>query len=331
MPVFNAASTLSETLESLTAQTFSDFEIIAIDDGSEDQSRNILLEWAGSDNRLRPVLKEHRGLITALNRGLESCRGEFVARMDADDRMHPERLAKQVAFMQENPEISVAGCLVKTFARGPVGEGMLIYEEWLNGLVRHEDICREIFIESPIAHPSAVVRREEIIELGGYQDRGWPEDYDLWLRYYLAGKRFAKVEEVLLYWREHENRSIHTDSRYSVENFLRAKAHYLIEGPLKNKRELLIWGAGKTGRRISKHLIRGGWMPKVFIDITPKKIGKTLRGVPIIGPEELSDVWKGLGFPLLLVAVASRGAISLIRQELRRLDLREGEDFLCVA
>ena len=331
MPVYNAAETLREALESLAAQTFPDFEIISVDDGSEDESRTILLEWARRDGRLLPVLETHQGIIGALNHGLQSCRGEFVARMDADDIMHPERLAKQVALLRTNPEVSVAGCLVETFANGPVGGGMQIYQEWLNRLVSHEDVCREIFIESPIAHPSAMVRRQEMVDLGGYQDRGWAEDYDLWLRYHAAGKRFAKVPEVLLYWREHERRTMRTDSRYSVENFLRAKAYYLVEGPLKKRDALIVWGAGKTGRRLSKHLIRGGWTPEVFIDITPKKIGRTLRKVPIIAPEELAKLWEGWHRPLLVVAVASRGARELIREELGRQGLQEGGDFLCAA
>jgi glycosyltransferase involved in cell wall biosynthesis len=331
MPVYNAAETLPAVLESIRIQTYGDFEIVAVDDGSDDASRDILLDWARRDGRLRPVTKTHRGLISTLNAGLNMCQGEFVARMDSDDLMHPERLMKQVALMDSNPEVSVAGCLVKTFARGQVGEGMQVYEAWLNGLVLHEDICRDIFIESPIVHPSAIVRREEILKLGGYQEKGWPEDYDLWLRYHTAGKRFEKVPEVLLYWREHEHRITHNLSRYSVENFLRAKAHYLAYGPLKQRDSLIVWGSGKTGRRLSKHLIRDGYIPEAFIDIQPRKIGSTLRRVPIIAPLDLPGIWGRLKKPLLVVAVASRGARALIREELERQHLSEGKDFICAA
>ena len=88
---------------------------------------------------------------------------------------------------------------------------MIIYEEWLNGLVEGEHILRDFFIESPIANPSAMMRRRELVELDGYQDRGWPEDYDLWLRYRAEGKRFAKVPEILHYWREHGQRAEEED------------------------------------------------------------------------------------------------------------------------
>jgi FlaA1/EpsC-like NDP-sugar epimerase len=116
-----------------------------------------------------------------------------------------------------------------------------------------------------------------------------------------------------------------------VENFIRAKAHYLVKGPLKTRDALVVWGAGQTGRRLSKHLIREGCTPEVFVDITPKKIGSTLRNVPIIGPESLLDLWTQWHRPFLVVAVSSRGARVLIREELARMGLREGDDFLCAA
>ena len=219
LPVFNAAATLAETLQSIQAQSCEDFEVVAIDDGSEDESGDLLLEWSRCDCRFRALLSDHRGIVEAPNQGLALCRGEYVARMDADDRMHPERLEKQLAWLEGDLGLSVVSCLVEIFPREETGEGMLVYEAWLNGLVDSTAIEREFFVESPIANPSAMMRREELVALGGYQDRGWPEDYDLWLRYRAAGKRFAKVPEVLHYWREHPRRATHVQGRYSVGEF----------------------------------------------------------------------------------------------------------------
>ncbi len=331
MPVYNAAETLPDTLRSIAGQTLADFEVIAVDDGSDDTSRGILEAWSRWDKRIKPVHAGRVGLVEALNRGLAMCRGALVARMDADDRMHPERLAKQAALLESRPEVSVAGSLVEIFADGTVGEGMKVYESWLNGLVRHEDIAREIFIESPIAHPTAMVRRNELVELGGYRDQGWPEDYDLWLRYHAEGRRFAKVPEVLLYWREHGGRLTRTDARYSVENFLRVKAHFLVNGPLLDRDGLIVWGAGQTGRRLSKQLERQGRKVDAFVDISARKIGGQLRNAPVIGPGELQETWTRYRRPILIVAVSSRGARKLIRQALGDLGLGEVDDFLCAA
>jgi cellulose synthase/poly-beta-1,6-N-acetylglucosamine synthase-like glycosyltransferase len=223
------------------------------------------------------------------------------------------------------------GCLVEGFPEGGVREGFRFYLEWLNGLVEPEAIAREIFVESPLVHPSAMLRREWLERTGGYQDHGWPEDYDLWLRLHLEGARFAKVPRLLLRWREHPQRLTRTDSRYSVENFLRAKAHYLMRGPLNGRDGVILWGAGQMGRRISKHLMRAGAPLQAFVDIDPGKVGRKLRGVPIIGPDELLALWSRHRRPALLAAVASRGARSLIRERLGQLGLAEGKDWWAVA
>jgi hypothetical protein len=197
--------------------------------------------------------------------------------------------------------------------------------------VSHEAITREIFIESPLAHPSVAFRKRWVEQVGGYQEHGWPEDYDLWLRLCLAGAKFAKVPEILLYWREHEHRLTRTDSRYSVENFLRAKAHYLCQGPLRDRDRVIIWGAGQMGRRLSKHLEREGAPLAVFIDIDPAKIGRKRRGRLIVAPEDLKHWIERFERPVVLAAVSSRGARELIRERLSGMGLREGLDWWAVA
>jgi glycosyltransferase involved in cell wall biosynthesis len=331
MPCYNVAATLMETLESIQAQTYGDFEVVAADDGSEDDTPEMLAQWAKEDERVKPLYLKHSGIIPALNSGLEICQGEYIARMDADDLMHPQRLSKQAAYLDEHPEVTLASSLVEGFPKKRLREGFRIYIEWLNTLVSHEDICLEMFVESPLCHPTVMVRKEALVCLGGYEERGWPEDYDLWLRMYLAGYRFAKVPEVLLSWREHPQRLTRTDSRYSVENFIRAKAHYLPQGPLKGREAVIIWGAGMMGRRTSKHLVREGIPLVAFVDIDPKKIGQTLRGLPIISPEALTELWGEYEHPALLTAVRARSARGLIRERLKGFGLVEGEDWWGVA
>jgi glycosyltransferase involved in cell wall biosynthesis len=331
MPCYNAESTLDETLDSLFQQTLPQFEIVAVDDGSTDQTWDRLLSRSAADPRLHPVRISHAGIVAALNAGLAACRAPLIARMDADDLAHPDRLAAQARFLREHPEVAAAGCLVEGFPEAAVRQGFRLYLEWLNGLLSPEAIAREIFIESPLAHPSALIRREWLERLGGYQDLGWPEDYDLWLRLHLQGARFAKVPQVLLRWREHPDRLTKTDSRYSVENFLRAKANYLQRGPLQQRDGVILWGAGQIGRRISKHLLREGAPLAAFVDIDPRKIGRTLRERPVIPPEDLPSTWKRFQRPALLAAVATRGARGLIRERLGQLGLLEGEDWWAVA
>jgi len=327
MPCHNAAATLPEALESLSAQTYQDFEIVAVDDGSTDDTPAILANFANREPRLRLLETDHGGIIAALNRGLARCQGAYIARMDADDRCHPERLAQQVQHLDRDPDLAVSSCLVRAFPADSVREGFRIYIEWLNGLVCHEDIRHEIFVESPIPHPSAVIRRVWLEKMGGYQERGWAEDYDLWLRMAHAGAKFGKVPQVLLDWRESPDRLTRQDSRYSLENFLRAKAHYLCQGPLAGRDAVILWGAGMMGRRLGKQLQRAGVELTAYIDIDPRKIGNTRRGAPILAPEALPDLWREHANPVLLAAVGARGARALIRARLTELGFEEGQDW----
>ncbi len=332
MPCYNAAKTLDETMETLFQQTFSDFEVVAVDDGSDDGTAGILASWAALRPRLRILSRPHEGIIPALNAGLAVCQAAYIARMDADDRAHPDRLTLQSAYLDANPDIDLVSALVSGFPEENMRAGFRIYLEWLNGLISHEEITREIFVESPLPHPSVMFRKSIITSLGGYQDHGWAEDYDLWLRMYLAGARFSKIPQKLVDWREHSERLTRTDSRYSLENFLRAKAHYLARGPLRGRDAVIIWGAGMMGRRLSKHLMRTEHAPVVaFVDIDPKKIGSTRRGKPIISPDDLL-MWRDrYQTPIVLAAVGARGARVLIRARLFKFGLREGNDWLAVA
>jgi glycosyltransferase involved in cell wall biosynthesis len=329
LPVRDAAPWLEDCLASLARQTFADFEVIAVDDGSADGSGDILDRWATADQRIEVIHQSAEGLVPALNTGLARCRGAFVARMDADDISHPRRLELQAGLFDAHPEIGVVSCLVRHFPSRRVARGFRIYEGWLNSLRSHEEMATARFIESPLAHPSVMARCRALVDVGGWRDVDWPEDYDLWLRLFESDVGFAKVDRTLFLWREHGLRLTRTDARYSVASFLRCKAHYLARGPLAGGSEVILWGAGQTGRRLSRHLREKGVRIARVVDIDPAKIGGALRGIPVIAPEELPDHLRTEG--VVLAAVASRGARELIRTRLVELGLVEGRTFWCVA
>lgn len=331
MPCYNAHEMVDEAIGSILEGTLANLELIGVDDGSEDATAERLKQWSRRDERVRPILREHEGLIPALNAGWRAARAPLIARMDADDRAAPRRLARQSQFLDGHPQLAAVSSLVQSFPPEAVREGFQVYLDWLNGLVTPEDIAREIFVESPLPHPSMMIRTEWLQRMDGYKDFGWPEDYDLCLRMHLAGARFGKVDEVLLYWREHPQRATRTDSRYSVRNFLRAKAHYLMEGPLADRDAVLIWGAGQMGRRLSKHLLDEGAPLAVFIDVDPNKIGREKRGRPVVGREDLMDWWQRYDRPALISAVGSHAARPEIRAYLEKMGLRETTDWWAAA
>jgi len=296
---------------------------------STDGSESLLDRWAANDTRFTVIHRQAQGLVAALNHGLEHCRAPLVARMDADDISHPRRLELQATFLASRPEVGVVSCLVRHFPSHRVATGFRLYEDWLNSLRNHDEMKRERFIESPVAHPSVMVRREVLTEVGGYRDVEWAEDHDLWLRLFEAGAIFAKLDQFLFFWREHGGRLTRTDPRYSVPSFLRCKAHYLARGPLADIAKVVLWGAGQTGKRLSKFLMEEGVEIEAVVDIDPAKIGGTLRGIPVIAPDDLPE---HLGEnTVVLAAVASRGARELIRTRLNELGLKEGRSFWCVA
>ena len=158
VPVFNAAGTLPSTLESIRRQRGVELECVLVDDGSTDGSAALLQQHAALDSRLRVHAIEHRGIVGALQYGLERCHGRYVARMDADDIMHSQRLAAQVALLESQPELAGAGCHVRLFPRPQLGkQPRSEYERWLNSLREPGDVTRESF--TAISAPSRSARR----------------------------------------------------------------------------------------------------------------------------------------------------------------------------
>lgn len=334
MPCLNAEATVGEALESLAAQTLADFEVVIIDDGSTDNTLDIVHRWTDHDPRFRGSVRIGRGgLPAALNTGLRDCRAPLIARMDADDIAHPERLARQAAYLDAHPDAALVACRVEAFPAEVGREGLALYVDWMNGLLTDADIRREMFVESPLPHPGVMIRREWLDRVGGYRDMGWAEDYDLWLRLMLAGARFAKLPETLLRWRDRPDRLTRTDPRYSHESFLRAKAYFLAAGPLRDRDALFIWGAGDIGPKIARHLEEEEIVPEAFIDIDPRKIGRTRRGRPVVAPEALADMLARHASSALLAAVGSRGAREIVRRRIAGSapGLVEGRDWWAVA
>jgi glycosyltransferase involved in cell wall biosynthesis len=329
LPVRNAMPHLAVCLESLEKQSLRDLEVLAVDDGSTDGSGELLERWAAKDSRYRVFREPACGLVGALNLGLAACRAPLVARMDGDDVSHPDRLLLQRQLLDGRPEVGVVSSLVRHYPHSGVGDGFKIYEAWLNSLVDHDAMARERFIESPVAHPSVMVRSEILLQAGGYRDRDWPEDYDLWLRLFEAGVLFDKVRRPLFFWREHPRRLTRHHTRYTTDAFLRCKAHFLVRGPLSKIDGVVVWGAGRTGRLISRYLIAEGITPKAFVDIDPRKVGGVARGRPIVAVSDLEALLDGR--TVVVAAVGSRGARGVIRDNLVSRGLEEGSDFWCVA
>ena len=331
LPVRDGAATLGRALASLRAQTWTRWELIAVDDGSTDATAALLAEAARADARVRVITRTREGIVAALKAGLGVARGEFVARMDADDAMHPARLAAQLALLRERPEIGLASCLVEFGGDRAASAGYALHVDWLNLLVTPEQIALNRFVESPLAHPSVLFRRELVERFGGYRAGDFPEDYELWLRWLDTGVRMAKVPRMLLTWHDAPTRLSRVDPRYAPEAFFKTKAAYLARelARIAGGRRVLVWGAGRPTRKRAAHLAAHDVTIAGYIDIDPKKAGRALggTGAPVIAPAQIpppADVFV-LGY------VAKRGARERHREHLTRRGFLEGRDFLMCA
>jgi glycosyltransferase involved in cell wall biosynthesis len=201
MPVCNAGRFLAPAVESVLAQTFSDFELIAIDDGSSDESGKVLANFAARDPRIRLFSHGNQGIVATLNRALELARAPLVARMDADDICRPDRFGKQVAYMQHHPEIAaVSGAMdvideSDTYLRTDAFPTL------------PDAIDSELLHRSCVCHPAVMARTAVLRSLGGYRRNvQYAEDYDLWLRMSEVG-RIANLPDVLLSHRVHPSKT----------------------------------------------------------------------------------------------------------------------------
>jgi glycosyltransferase involved in cell wall biosynthesis len=326
LPVRDARATLDGCLDSLAAQTLADHEVVAVDDGSADGSGQRLLERAERDSRLRVLRSEPRGIAAALNHALAEARAPLVARMDADDLSHPSRLALQAERLEHDASVDVLASRVALGAEA--GEGMQAYVAWVNGLVDHEAMARDRFVESPVVHPSVAMRAATLRVLGGYRDFDGPEDYELWLRAFDARLRFAKLAEALVEWRDSPGRLTRSDPRYAPERFRAVKLEALERGPLAaHARPLVVWGAGRIGKAWSRMLRARGRGPVAFVEVDPRKLGQRIHGVPVV-PVEQAARWPEA---LHLAAVGRPGAREQIRAAARQLGLSDGCDLVAVA
>lgn len=195
MPAYNAEKYIKEAIDSILAQTFSDFELIIIDDGSTDRTAEIVNDYSDSRIRFCPNEK-NMGVAATLNRGLALASGEYIARMDADDISKEERFSKQVGYLDAHADIAVCGTSIELFCDGTVIGTRFPSTEL-------EKLKEDLFFSCGIAHPSVMMRKAAILELGGYDPAfNGMEDYELWCR--VAEKnKIAVLPEILFRYRIH--------------------------------------------------------------------------------------------------------------------------------
>ena len=308
MPVKNTALFLNECLDSIVNQNELNFELIAIDDHSTDESYSILNNYSNKDSRIKVFKNSGKGIIEALRLAYNKSSGSLITRMDSDDIMSLNKLKVLKTNLENLGHGHIALGKVKYFSDKPLGDGFKRYEEWLNSLIEKGTNFKDIYKECVIPSPCWMVYREDLDFCKAFYSNVYPEDYDLAFRFYMQGLKPIKCNEILHYWRDYPSRTSRTDDHYSDNTFLDIKSNYFLRLEYHSKKKLVIWGAGSKGKSLAKILIAKN-ISFTWICNNPKKIGKLVYNQEMLSFNKLESIKN----PQSIVTVANKEAQSEIR------------------
>lgn len=231
MPCYNCRKYVKEAIESILNQTYTQFRLVIVDDGSTDESVEVVQKLMQKDSRIQLFHNpENRGIVFTRNRGLELCDCDYLALMDADDISAPDRLEKEVAFLNDNPDITVVGGLYQLID----SEGRIIEQGERKAVQSDEEIRAHMIFHNVIANGSVLIRKKEIDRKGLQyrQDYQSAEDYRFWSEVLSIGK-MHNINQVFQYYRVHENSLEHragtSDNQKRQQGIYQIKQHLLRE------------------------------------------------------------------------------------------------------
>ena len=315
MPARNAGTHLAECLDSIIAQTYTDWELIVVDDNSTDNTHAILESYSQRHpNKIKVLKNEGVGIIPALRLAYAHSVGVYVTRMDADDIMTNHKLQVLKAAHGGRQGYLSTG-LVRYISESALGEGFKKYQDWLNTLTLANDNFEDIYKECSIASPNWLVHREDLDKLGAFESQVYPEDYDLCFRFLQAGLILDNSSEVTHIWRDHPDRASRTDDNYSDNRFTKLKVDWFLRLHRNQKKPLCLWGAGPKGKAIAKelnkHKVRYSWVSN-----NPNKHGRHIYDVKI----EPTDRLPSIPSCQVIIAISQRGTSREIALHLKSMD-----------
>ncbi|MFM9027447.1 MAG: glycosyltransferase family 2 protein [Bacteroidota bacterium] len=323
LPFVAERNWLSQAIDSMLQQTFQDFELLLINNGNDPESMNTAETYSKTDKRITIIRESKTGIAHALNAGVTASKGSFIARMDADDISTPNRLYELVTLLEKNPQTGVVSSRVELFPSTETNQGFQRHVDWLNGIIDARQHLLQSFIDSPVAHPSVMMRSEIFKNHGNYNTGPIPEDYELWLRWMNKGVEFVKSEKVLLKWRDHPGRLTRSHGNYSESAFRETKASYLVDWITKNiepDRKIIVCGSSPNIRSKIRLLESKGLNVAAVTDIKQHASNQRLF-IPV-------DQLKNHKDAFILNLIARHDVRKSIRCFLSDIGRVEGLDFL---
>lgn len=277
MPFRNAALWIEETIKSILDQTFTNWELIAVNDYSEDNTVTLIQNF--NDSRIQIVRNEGKGIVPALQTALSKATGDFITRMDADDVMPVNKLNTLLANTKEGKYI-VTG-KVQYFSEKEVSEGYRKYEDWLNERVDKNDHYDHIYRECVIASPNWLAPTKHIKQDRIFEQLRYPEDYDMTFLWRQWNYKVISVNEVTHLWREHPARTSRNSEVYDQPSFFKLKLDWFKDS--EQGTSLGVFGAGPKGKMVIEHLKHDFEIS--WFDHEYEKYSATINGYGIQNPE----------------------------------------------
>ena len=321
-PFKNTSSFLEECINSILKQTYTNWELVIIDDHSTDNSYQIVETYAKTDKRIKLLRNEGSGIIEALRFAFNNSQGEFITRMDSDDIMTPNKIEVLLNNLLKNDKGYIAIGQVKYSSNEGISNGYLKYETWLNKLTEKGNNYSEIYKECVIPSPCWMIHRSDLVKCHAFNLNHYPEDYDLTFRFYQADYTCIPCDEILHHWRDYSTRTSRTHEHYAQNYFLDIKMRYFIELDYDANKALVVWGAGFKGKFVAKKLTEAN-IPFIWICDNPNKIGHNIYGQSLRPFEDLKTIKN----PQSIITVANEESQKVIRSYLHGLNMKATKDY----
>jgi len=323
MPVKDTATYLPACLDSIVEQSNPNWELIAVNDNSKDNSLEILSSYAKKDVRIRVFDDGAPSLLPTLRHGFSKAKGALIHRMDSDDIMPSDKLELMYdAWCKFGKNCVITGG-TKYFSDSEiVGDGFKRYDAWLCAVARLNSHTEEIYRECVIPSNCWLIHREDFIRIGGFNRDVFPEDYDLCFRFYKGGLKIVGLDSILHYWRDRPDRISRNWECYRDNRFFELKVHYFFELERDQSKPLVLWGAGKNGKDLMKQILKYE-VPSIWVCDNKYKIGKEIYGIKMDDYTTIEQI----NNPQIIIAVASPAGQFEIQKELKKLKLNPGRDY----
>ena len=301
MAVKDTAPYLHDCIDSIIAQSYSNWELIAVNDHSSDDTPKILEEYSKNDSRIKVFHSDRPKLIPTLQIAYSKANGILINRMDSDDKMPDYKLQVLVdEWNKYGKGTVIAGGTEHFVDEGEVGGGFIKYEKWLNKVAKNSTHYQEIYTECVIPSHCWIIHKDDFDMVGAFDPIVYPEDYDLCFRFYRHELKVVGIDYILHHWRDRSDRISRTWDEYKDNRYFNLKLDFFYELDRDKSRPLVLWGAGRNGKDMAKLILKNESDFHWVCD-NDKKIGKDIYGIKM---QHYNDV-KGLDNPQIMIVVNS--------------------------